>query len=338
MASIKVIKVSDFPKWITALRSNQNRDIVAPIKKKNEILWGRINRFEEISLNHVQTELSAKAYVFPRCEELFTYKNTTDGIVVEDTKTEVRDTIIMGLRPCDAAAFNYLDQFFNEPNKDYHFNRRREKTTIVSFSCKKADEFCFCTSVGLNPGSTNGSDILFTFIDGDKVYVEIMTDKGQKLVDECKDVFVDTTEIDKTNHLAKVETKLSGTQITEKLKEAFNSDKWAMQAVSCLGCGACAFACPTCTCFDVQDQGTQKSGTRLRCWDSCGFGLFTKHAGGHNPRHNQIERRRQRLMHKFAYSVENLGIVSCVGCGRCIRVCPSQLNIVENLKAILEEK
>lgn len=337
MTTFKKIKISDFPKWIDALNSNKESDIVGPVKKKDEILWGKIHTFKDLSLAHVQTELSAKAYVFPRCEELFTYKNTPDGIVIEDTKAEVREMIIMGLRPCDAAAFRYLDQFFNEPNKDFHFNLRREKTSIVSFSCKNADEYCFCTSVGLNPGSTDGADLSFTFLENDEAYVEVNTDKGQKLVDACKEVFTDTVEVDKTPHLAKVELKLSGTEITEKLKAAFNSPKWAMQSMACLGCGACAFSCPTCTCFDVQDEGTAKGGARLRCWDSCGFGLFTKHASGHNPRHNQVERRRQRLMHKFAYSVENLGVVSCVGCGRCIRVCPSQLNIVENLKAILED-
>jgi sulfhydrogenase subunit beta (sulfur reductase) len=336
MMTLKKIKVSDLSKWIDSMNS-KDRDIVGPVKKHDKLLWGKINNFKDISLDHVQTELSAKSYVFPRCEELFTYKNTPDGLDIEDTKTEVKETVIMGLRPCDAAAFKYTDTFFNEPNKDFHYNRRREKTIIVSFSCKSADEFCFCTSVGLNPGSTEGADVLLTFIDNNEAYVEVLTEKGQGLIDECKEVFTDTSEVDKAPYLAKVEQKINGTQITEKLKAAFDSPKWVMQSMACLGCGACAFACPTCTCFDIQDEGDAKGGARLRCWDSCGFGLFTKHASGHNPRHNQVERRRQRLMHKFAYSVENLNTLSCVGCGRCIRVCPSQLNIVENLNAILED-
>ncbi len=59
---------------------------------------------------------------------------------------------------------------------------------------------------------------------------------------------------------------------------------WVEQSLRCLGCGACAFVCPTCACFDIQDEARPLRATRLRCWDSCGFGLFTLHTSGHNPR------------------------------------------------------
>jgi sulfhydrogenase subunit beta (sulfur reductase) len=104
----------------------------------------------------------------------------------------------------------------------------------------------------------------------------------------------------------------------------------------CLGCGACAFVCPTCACFDIQDEGSRAGGKRLRCWDSCGFAMFTLHTSGHNPREEQSQRWRQRLMHKFAYMPERQQVLGCVGCGRCSRACPADMEIREHILAVLE--
>ncbi|HQG47178.1 MAG TPA: 4Fe-4S dicluster domain-containing protein, partial [bacterium] len=76
-------------------------------------------------------------------------------------------------------------------------------------------------------------------------------------------------------------------------------------------------------------------GTRLRCWDSCGSALFTLHASGHNPRHLQSERWRQRMMHKFSYMPEQLQVPGCVGCGRCLRACPADMNLIEQAQACI---
>ncbi|UCD86133.1 MAG: 4Fe-4S dicluster domain-containing protein, partial [Deltaproteobacteria bacterium] len=47
---------------------------------------------------------------------------------------------------------------------------------------------------------------------------------------------------------------------------------------------------------------------------------------------------RQRVNDKFSYRVKNLGITACVGCGRCIRVCPVNLDITAVVKGALEVK
>ena len=72
--------------------------------------------------------------------------------------------------------------------------------------------------------------------------------------------------------------------------------------------------------------------------DSCMYSDFTKMAHG-NPRVSQKERFRQRFMHKLVYyPMNNDGLFSCVGCGRCLSKCPISMNIVKVMKKLGEGK
>ncbi|MGN0763159.1 MAG: 4Fe-4S dicluster domain-containing protein, partial [Aristaeellaceae bacterium] len=102
----------------------------------------------------------------------------------------------------------------------------------------------------------------------------------------------------------------------------------------CLGCGTCTFVCPTCQCYDIRDFDTGSGVQRYRCWDSCMYSDFTLMAHGTN-RPTQLERFRQRFMHKLVYfPSNNEGLYSCVGCGRCLAKCPQGLHIVKVIKAL----
>jgi ferredoxin len=331
----KIIKKSNLKQLFDDLIKS-GRVIIAPVKKQNnKVFFSQVKSIDEICSDYIQTVFSAKSIVFPRVETLFSYTRTDEGIDMKNTIPEIPEIVVWGLRPCDSNAFDYIEQFFLKENPDVHFAARKEKTTLVAISCANADEACFCTSVETGPGDTKGSDILLTLM-GDEYYAEVISEKGKNIVNISNSLFTETAAKDKSDFLAKVKTHFSIEEIKTKLKLAFDNVEWKHESLGCVGCGACAFACPTCTCFDIQDEGNINSGKRIRCWDACGFGLFTKHSSGHNTRHDQTERRRQRLLHKFKYSVENLGIISCVGCGRCIRGCPAHLNIFENIINVTE--
>ena len=108
----------------------------------------------------------------------------------------------------------------------------------------------------------------------------------------------------------------------DHLMEHFNIPAWAKLSESCLGCGTCTFVCPTCQCYDVRDFDTGHGVRRFRCWDSCMYSDFTMMAHGTN-RPTQLERFRQRFMHKLVYfPANNDGIYGCVGCGRCLSQMP----------------
>jgi ferredoxin len=270
---------------------------------------------------------------------MFSFKSSDGRVGVRERDLDVLpETVIFGLRPCDAAAFASLRAIFTWDSPDQLFSARLEKMTVVGVSCSRADEYCFCTAVGGGPGATTGSDILLTAVENNEYLAETISERGQQIVQAAAGLFQPAAGKEKESHLAKVDQGFDLKKIAPTLTALFDDAAfWTEQSLRCLGCGACSYVCPTCACFDIQDEDGI-SGKRLRCWDSCGFSMFTLHTSGHNPRSLQSQRWRQRIMHKFAYMPERQQVLGCVGCGRCSRACPVDMNILEHLRTIAEAK
>jgi len=335
----KTLTKENLPEFLKKLQKDGNR-IIAPKRTREKVDFSVIGSPDEIAGDYIQTVQSAKFAFFPKVEEILSFTADKSGVKMNDKDTEkIPHTIVFGLRPCDAAAVASLDAVFNWDYKDDLFNSRREKIGIIGLSCAKSDDDCFCTSLGFGPGDTRGSDILLTKLTSGDYLAEIITDRGKEMMNIAPELFTAEPMEAKEKNLAEVKKHFKPEDLAKRFPAAFDrEDLWLEQSLRCIGCGACAFVCPVCACFDIQDEGTTQNGKRLRCWDACGFSLFTLHTSGHNPREAQNHRWRQRLMHKFAYMQDRLGVLGCVGCGRCSRACPADINILENVKMILEAK
>lgn len=271
---------------------------------------------------------SIKEFFFPRHERLYGYRIVGRRVELGDPPAADTEQVIVAARPCDAAALPILDRIFNWDSRDEFYNRRRAATTVVTLACATHDNACFCTSVGLAPDATDGSDAMLVPAGEGRYEVRTLTDKGRALFDGRTESATDEGRID-----AGPPVRFDPGRVREFLSANFESPVWNELTLRCLGCGTCAYVCPTCHCFDIDDEGaraespTTNAGARVKNWDSCQFRMFTQHASGHNPRANQAQRQRQRLMHKFRVYPERFGAILCTGCGNCTRACPVGLGV-----------
>lgn len=333
----KLIKHASLEKLVNGLRE-EGKHVFAPVKKDGQASFEEISSLQEMTDDYIVTVQSAKSVAFPRVETVFDISVSKEGTLLTDKDFDaIPELVLLGARPCDAAGFDGLNAIFTWDYIDNIFVTRLKRTTIIGMSCSKCDSRCFCTSVKESPGGTKGSDILLTKIDKDSYLAEIISEKGKAIAEKYAALFEAAPTVEKEKHLAEVPVKFDVQTILDNISGSFESDVWLDHSLRCIGCGACAYVCPTCACFDIQDVGTAQNSHRKRSWDSCGFSLFTLHTSGHNPREVQSARWRQRVMHKFAYMPERQNVLGCVGCGRCSRACPVDMNLKEHLTNLAEE-
>lgn len=318
-------------------------DLFGPVRNQGQVGFERIRSVDELSLEVSNTDKSAKGLFFPQVETMFGYDNRK---VVPPLK-KVKPIAVFGLRPCDAKGLSILNKVFgNGKYLDHYWKDRYEDRLIFTIGCNRPRSTCFCNWMDSGPFSKEGSDIFLTDI-GDSFLMEACSKKGEEFLKSLTGIDLDKPSPDdlkkaathKGDAEALLGDRIDVAALKPILEKVWDKGLWGEISTKCLSCGVCTYLCPTCYCFDIQDEKAPgiDQGRRIRIWDSCMFPLFTREASGHNPRPTVKERLRQRVMHKFNYFISDFEEIGCVGCGRCVIACPVNLDIREVLKRIRDE-
>ena len=317
--------------------------VYAPVAKNTRFVFAELESAEDLRLDYDTTVLPPKSVFFPPKQELIRF--TENGF--EDC-IEPRERVLLGVHPYDIKAIAMSDKFFSDNYADSNYLAQREATIIVGSSVQNHYEHAFFGSVAADAPVT-GHDLFLTKV-AEGYVVEALTEKGMNLpgisgLSDAEEERIAEAEEVNRKALDNCPEKLNGdsAEIREKVRGLFSDEEmWKEFSRDCFSCGSCNTVCPTCFCFDVQDEWNidGKSGVRYRTWDSCltrEFSEVTAQGGTENFRSDRHERFRHRFMRKTAYLNDQLGAPACVGCGRCSGACTADIaNPTKVINSIME--
>ena len=323
---LQVMKRSDLTYFVEELIAKYP---VEGVKREDQsFVYDSIKSADELCLDFDCTVGPPKKYFLPPEETLLRF--TTAPSLEVTPVLESNPFILFGVHPYDLKAINQMDRVFANGVPDPHYLKRREAVLLIGVDPTRVSPRAFWSDMEAATIS-NGFDLMFTDI-GENFVVEIGTEKGKDLLDrhgkarpaakeEARGRVNIRSQI--SNMCKKRGLTFHKREIPHLLKHSEETMFWEEKAGKCLSCGTCNLVCPTCYCFDVQDdmELNLSNGARLRRWDGCLLQDFARVATGENFRESRASRYRHRFFRKGLYLFKVLDDIACVGCGRCASSC-----------------
>ena len=343
-------------KLVDLLRQ-QGYEVFAPFSGRGRDTWFDLvtdeNR-DRIQVHLPNPYYPPKRFVFPHIERLLKVRRHDGTFQIEPTYRE-RKRAIFGIRSCDLSGIWHLDRFYlGREFRDLYYAKRRQNLFLVNVVCTDPErdigEECFCPCADTGPAAREHFDLQLMDLGGDFMAVA-GTPAGEAFFAQPMFKQATAAHVEKRRAILgevrkRFKTTTSWFPATVRYVSQGNilEKTWEEIGNRCLECGGCTYVCPACTCFTVSDRKVGPDEIeRVRIWDACALGGFTRMAGGFNPRRAVHDRRNRRFMRKLAhYFIQRELTMACVGCGRCAAVChgdvgmPSVVEMIRRATANLK--
>jgi ferredoxin len=296
-----------------------------------------LNQAKDLYLGSELPLDSWKWFILPPRQEMFSYK----GLKVEETLPKIKNQIFLGVSILDMQALTLLNQVFE---KDAYYQEIKKKTIVIGTSqVPKENFYKFFDKFEENKLEHLQFDIFLGVQKNDyKIYTG--SEDGQRLLDDYG--YKDYSHIEYAGPIREEGLDTQMVTIKDAMQNRHNQKIWDDLGKRCMQCGKCTIACPVCFCFRMFDQSNFEPGTgsRNRCWDSCFYNEFTQVAGPvpEAPKHRFFNTTAQKIYfwyeHHFVRTPASFSLPGCVGCGRCSRTCPADIDIFVTIGDILKSK
>ena len=206
---------------------------------------------------------------------------------------------------------------------------------MIGLGCDRPCSTCFCTTAGCGPYHEEGLDVLLVDA-GDHYLAKALTDKGTTFLEGRRlgkaaaiqgreQMAALRQELRAKHRLARADREPARPPATDDL---YGADFWEEVSFACINCGTCTFSCPTCWCFDIQDEirGSERRADRRSGTAACSRSSPCT-APATTPAAPSCTGCGSASCTSSSTSWTSTTAGSCVGCGRCVRLCPVNIDI-----------